>query len=168
MSLRCLLSSCFAAALAVTFATGEQATAQGITPFGFQAYGFYQPYGIQYRSSIPTPPYFSVSPPVYYGTRNFRPYGTSPFASPPVRTAPQSYQATPDGPARRTGYQGPVSNPFICRADSRNAAARSMAAADRKGNRVDQRVAQDRGSRETGRVQTNPFVGKDVTELVSL
>jgi hypothetical protein len=36
-------------------------------------------YGYSYR--LPTPPYFSIFPPVYYGRRYERPYGDSPFAS---------------------------------------------------------------------------------------
>jgi hypothetical protein len=36
-------------------------------------------YGLGY---IPTPPYFAIHPPVYYGQRYFRTYGESPFARP--------------------------------------------------------------------------------------
>jgi len=37
------------------------------------AYGF--------ANCLPTPPYFAIFPPVYYGRRYERPYGDSPFAS---------------------------------------------------------------------------------------
>jgi hypothetical protein len=59
---------------------------------GFLAYGFYQPYGVRYSTSVRTPPYFALNPPVYYGHRYARPYGASPFASPPLLTAPADYQ----------------------------------------------------------------------------
>ena len=40
--------------------------------------------GAQYafRNRMPTPPYFSIYSPVYYGARYQRPYGDSPYASP--------------------------------------------------------------------------------------
>ncbi len=59
---------------------------------GFLPFGFYQPYGVRYSTSVRTPPYFALNPPVYYGSRYARPYGDSPFASPPLLTAPADYQ----------------------------------------------------------------------------
>jgi hypothetical protein len=48
---------------------------------GFNA-GYVYPYFYRVRS-IPTPPYFALHPPVYYGPRLImRPYGNSPFAYP--------------------------------------------------------------------------------------
>jgi hypothetical protein len=61
-------------------------------------YGWY-PYwfgGPAYQSSaIPTPPYFAIHPPVYYGTRVGMPYGNSPITRPPrpiVRDQIRSYE----------------------------------------------------------------------------
>ena len=56
-------------------------------------WGFYQPYGANYGSSIRRPPYFATNPPVYYGARHARPYGLSPFASPPLVTSRGDYQS---------------------------------------------------------------------------
>lgn len=71
----------------------EQAAAQGVSQFGFLPFGFYQPYGGTYGTSLRTPPYFASNPPVYYGTRHARPYGLSPFAAPPMVTAGENYQS---------------------------------------------------------------------------
>jgi hypothetical protein len=83
-----------AAAVAATLLTGaSQASAK--QPFGypFFPFGFYQPYGATYGTALPTPPYFATNPPVYYGARHARPYGVSPFASPPVVRAGQGYRS---------------------------------------------------------------------------
>lgn len=83
-----------ALALLAALCTGPQAEAANHGayagfPFG---YGFYQPYGARYSTSVRTPPYFAVNPPVYYGTRHYRPYGASPFASLPLVEAGPGYQ----------------------------------------------------------------------------
>ncbi|MEM1228775.1 MAG: hypothetical protein AAGJ40_24080 [Planctomycetota bacterium] len=148
----------FTISVALATVASSDAHAHGFAPFGFQGFGFYQPYGITYRSSVPTPPYFAINPPVYYGTRHYRPYGTSPFASPPVRTAPTPYEATPGGPANRRGYQGPVSNPFICRSESDTATNRTAKT----------RRPADSAQFTSGRVQENPFVDPSQTDLISL
>jgi hypothetical protein len=45
---------------------------------GVRGYGYSGSlYGL---GRIPTPPYFALHPPVYYGQRHFRDYGGSPFA----------------------------------------------------------------------------------------
>lgn len=78
--------------------------------YPFVPFGFYQPYGAQYGTSLRTPPYFALNPPVYYGTRYARPYGLSPFASPPVMDAPASYR----GQVAPAFVRPPVSsNPYI-------------------------------------------------------
>ena len=59
--------------------------------YGFFPFGFYQPYGAQYGTTLRTPPHFAVNPPVYYGARYARPYGLSPFASPPLVGAPAGF-----------------------------------------------------------------------------
>jgi len=38
-------------------------------------------YDYGFANRLPTPPYFAIFPPVYYGRRYERPYGDSPFAS---------------------------------------------------------------------------------------
>ncbi len=111
-------------AAALLASCGDRATAQQPFGFGFQPFGFYQPYGINYRSRTPTPPYFALNPPVYYGARYSRPYGISPFASPPVVAAPQGYQGRlrsdfDEGPYRESGPRkmghplNPTCNPYI-------------------------------------------------------
>ncbi len=76
-----LLASLFA--IAATVMTSENSSAQQPTGYGVLPYGFYQPYGARYGTTIRTPPYFATNPPVYYGSRHARPYGISPFASLP-------------------------------------------------------------------------------------
>jgi hypothetical protein len=53
--------------------------------------------GAQYafRNSLPTPPYFSIYPPVYYGARYQRPYGDSPYASYPLLGQVPGYTPVP-------------------------------------------------------------------------
>ncbi|MCD0461578.1 hypothetical protein [Roseiconus lacunae] len=89
-----------AAFAAMIVCSSQQASAT--SPFGypFVPYGIYQPYGAQYGSTLQTPPYFALNPPVYYGARHARPYGMSPFAAPPMVEA---------GP----GYRGRLTNEFV-------------------------------------------------------
>lgn len=111
--------------------------------FGFQPFGFYQPYGAQFGTSIRTPPYFATNPPVYYGARHARPYGVSPFAAPPRVHRPATYtarlrsqfsrlpstSAAPccnpyihqgPGASRTASQRGPVRrNPYVDNADAR-------------------------------------------------
>jgi hypothetical protein len=65
-------------------------------PFAFN-YGYSIGQAQRFRSNLPTPPYFSIYPPVYYGDVYKRPYGASPFASWPVLQANSSYQPMPSG-----------------------------------------------------------------------
>ncbi len=88
---RLLVASLLALAAAVV--TSDTASAQYPENLGFLPYGFYQPYGARYGTSIRTPPYFATNPPVYYGARHARPYGVSPFASPPVVSAGAGYDS---------------------------------------------------------------------------
>ncbi len=76
-----LLASLFA--LAASIVMSDTASAQQPFGYGVLPYGFYQPYGARYGTSLRTPPYFATNPPVYYGSRHSRPYGISPFASLP-------------------------------------------------------------------------------------
>lgn len=130
-----------AVAAAFCVGTSEKAEAQFPAPFGFQAYGFYQPYGIQYTSATPTPPYFALNPPVYYSTRYARPYGISPFASPPVVSAPGSYKARLEsnfynGTPRSGPASSPRCNPCVHVSQAKNFSPTSKLA---------------------GKVKTNPF-----------
>lgn len=132
----------------------NEAQAQHVGIQGFQPFGFYQPYGIRYRSSVATPPYFSVNPPVYYGTRHYRPYGISPFAATPQVTAPPNYHGQPGSSGLRSRhYAGPVGNPFICRSENSPKAA--------PGVTETANVTQAKVAFEPGKVQTNPFVEPD-------
>jgi len=130
---------------AAAIADSRESAAQGPSPFGFgfQPFGFYQPYGATYRSQLRTPPYFATNPPVYYGARNARPYGLSPFASPPLLLPGQNYrgrlrtefaepQVPTPGPA-----PSPLTNPYLQCSDS---VAPAAAVASR------------------GKVRRNPFV----------
>lgn len=86
-----------AAALLLTSVVATDSQAQGVGPspfgFGFQPFGFYQPYGATFGTSLRTPPHFALNPPVYYGARHARPYGLSPFAAPPVAAPGPNYQS---------------------------------------------------------------------------
>ncbi len=75
------------------FCSPSTTSAQEPGAYGFLPFGFYQPYGGTYGTSLRTPPYFALNPPVYYGTRHARPYGLSPFASPPLVSASDDYQS---------------------------------------------------------------------------
>lgn len=113
------------AAASVVVTTADTASARhpfasGNAPSGFFPFGFYQPYGAQFTSRIPTPPYFSVVPPVYYGGRYARPYGMSPFAAPPMAERPAGYRGRlrsqfEDGPH---ATPEPISNPYICKSSA--------------------------------------------------
>ena len=129
----------FALALAAAVCTSDSASAQHPCGFGgFQPFGFYQPYGARYGASLATPPYFALNPPVYYGSRYSRPYGISPFASPPLIGAPSGYegrlrsgfQQTPSGRRSTTMH----ANPYISH-----------------------RVIKTQPVAKMGAVQTNPF-----------
>lgn len=104
-----------AAMVAAVVLTTDTASAQGPSPYGFLPYGFYQPYGAQYGSSIRTPPYFATNPPVYYGARHSRPYGLSPFAAPPLVVAGDDYRSRLrlqfEHP--RVPTPAPLCNPYI-------------------------------------------------------
>lgn len=81
-----------AAFAAIALGGTDHAAAGQPAGYPFFPFGFYQPYGAQYGSSLATPPYFALNPPVYYGARHARPYGMSPFASPPVVSPADNYR----------------------------------------------------------------------------
>ena len=104
-----------AAMLLAVALTSNTASAQVPGPYGFLPYGFYQPYGAQYGSSIRTPPYFATNPPVYYGARHARPYGVSPFASPPLVVARDDYRSRLRSQFQqpRVPTPAPLCNPYV-------------------------------------------------------
>ena len=79
--------------------------------------------------AIPTPPYFSLHPPVYYSAPVPRAYGYGPWAYPPYVTTPEPAQPKPQiienkyvpkpakqegDPARTAIAPLRVVNPFVC------------------------------------------------------
>lgn len=133
---RFLLASLLALAASVVIT--DTASAQYPGNLGFLPYGFYQPYGARYGTSLRTPPYFATNPPVYYGARHARPYGLSPFAAPPQVNAGGDYKSRLrmqfQQPAVPTPQ--PICNPCISHGVQHNSAAKVT----------------------KGLVQTNPFV----------
>ena len=98
MALRGALVGAFV--LGTTLASS--ATAQAQDPgFGF-LYGYSVGQARSFRSNLPTPPYFSIYPPVYYGERFARPYGDSPYASWPTLQSNPNYRPEPKLEARQT------------------------------------------------------------------
>lgn len=91
-----LKSTVFAIALAITALAGANAHAQwgfGIGGLGYGGLGLGYAYGNPYVAGrIPTPPYYAIHPPVYYGQRVHRAYGRSPFAR-SAQTATAAYSA---------------------------------------------------------------------------
>lgn len=82
---------CFIAASACCVSISP-ANAQ--SPFALQ-YGYSLGMSSSFKNRLPTPPYFAVYPPVYYGKRYARPYGDSPYASWPTLQAAPGYYAEP-------------------------------------------------------------------------
>jgi len=124
---------------------------------GFIPYGLYQPYGIRYSTSVRTPPYFATNPPVYYGSRYARPYGISPFASPPLVSAPASYQARPAAEFVRPVAPilgPPVCNPYVSELGATEQSAGSQVSATGLKGTAD--LAQTVST--MGSIQMNPFV----------
>ncbi len=130
----------FVAVSSLTLAE-THAHGQGLGGMGFLPYGFYQPYGAQYGTSLRTPPYFATNPPVYYGARHTRPYGVSPFAAPPMVSAGSSYRSH-----RRSDFIAPrtFTNPPTIRLQEGCGSCLSD-------------PSQDGSSIKLGQVQTNPF-----------
>ena len=126
---------------------------------GFLPFGFYQPYGVRYSTSVRTPPYFALNPPVYYGSRYARPYGASPFASPPLLTAPASYQAHPAAefvrPAAPIGRE--ICNPFAGELGvSGKPAANEIVLTAGTDN-----IPVETAAKKLGTVRFNPFVASE-------
>lgn len=78
-------------------------------PYAFQ-FGYTLGNQNSFRNRLPTPPYFSVFPPVYYGKRFERPYGDSPYASFPQLRGASDYRPVPKDTPFRTRT---VLNPHV-------------------------------------------------------
>ena len=120
---------------------------QGNGGYPFVPFGFYQPYGATYGTSLPTPPYFALNPPVYYGSRYSRPYGLSPFAAPPMMDAPADYR----GKLSPQFVRPPVNNPYIVESCATGCASTSS-------NKTDNLAKMKPVATKIGEVQLNPFV----------
>jgi hypothetical protein len=132
-----------AIAAVALLAVGTQTASANFPPaYPFFPFGFYQPYGAQYGSSIPRPPYFATNPPVYYGARHARPYGMSPFASPPMAQA---------GP----GYRGRLATDFYLPPSEYNTPASCVSP-----NPCVTHSASVKVPRKVGEVRSNPFVSE--------
>jgi len=144
--------------LSVTTA-GRADAFNGPGNLGFVPFGFYQPYGIRYGNTVRTPPHFAVNPPVYYGPRYARPYGESPFASPPLLSAPASYQVQPAAqfvqPPRTIGHE--ICNPFV----GEMSASDKPAASDVVSTTADAFVSVQSSGEAIGPIRTNPFATAD-------
>ncbi len=157
-----LLVPCCLLVLA-SFCAPSIAVAQNSGQYGFMPFGFYQPYGANYGTSLKTPPYFALNPPVYYGGRHARPYGLSPFASPPMVGAGENYQSR-----LRVQFQQPrVPTPGpAARGDMR-----CNPCLEQPGNAIVPKVitpaAEEVQANALGAVRLNPFVANDNEELAS-
>lgn len=114
--------------------------------------------GAQYafRNSLPTPPYFSIYSPVYYGARFQRPYGDSPYASYPLLGQVPGYTPVP-----KESYAIPpraVENPYSNGCCSENGA-------DAGGNdagKVSVQVLAERRAGGKQRIVVNPFAQEKI------
>ena len=157
------LSAPFCLLALIFFSAHSTAAAQNSGQFGFLPFGFYQPYGANYGTSVKTPPYFALNPPVYYGTRHARPYGLSPFASPPLVAAGENYQSR----LRVQFQQHRVSTP----GPTPRGDIRCNPCLEQRGNIIGPDViapAKDElQASAVGAVKLNPFVTDDNEELAS-
>jgi len=145
--------------LVAVVSSSDTASAQFPANYGFFPWGFYQPYGARYGNASRTPPYFATNPPVYYGARHARPYGLSPFASPPLVLPGERYKSRlrTQFLQPRVPTPAPLCNPYVSQSEvvkppSDNGAAKTDAANRDAGETV---VA---GQVELGPVRANPFV----------
>ena len=152
INIRNMIAAIAIVAISSLSITETQAFGPGASGQGFFPYGFYQPYGAQYGTSLRTPPYFATNPPVYYGARHSRPYGLSPFAAPPMVSAGQNYrsQLRSEFIQPRTPTYAPATGL------DENCGCAACASAD------PHRVAHHKTvAFKLGQVQSNPFVVKE-------
>ena len=134
-------------ALAAALAHAElpAVRAQGAAGRFYGWYPYVYPYLISSRGEVPTPPYFAIHPPVYYGRRVGMPYGNSPFPRPPrpvVRARSQPVQYAP-----RPGIM--IENPYV---------ENKVQAKPRK-RRTDETSERKRPTEAPGsKAQLNPYV----------
>lgn len=80
------------ALVAMVLAVGSLQSAKAQDP----TMGFMMGYSLgqtqRFQTRLPTPPYFSIHPPVYYGKRYERPYGESPYAAWPMLQPSEEYR----------------------------------------------------------------------------
>ena len=137
-----------AMSLAAAICLGTSQPADASQPIAMGGYGFAAPFVVGYGASPATVPYFAAHPPVYYGSRQYRSYGTSPFAVPPGWPAVTSYLSA----RASTGHR--VANPFVCRSGCSPLASTSE-------------TKEEKGEASTkpqmGLVQVNPFTVDDET-----
>jgi hypothetical protein len=103
----------------------SSATAQ-VGPWGVWAPWYSYPFGSYATSygTIPTPPYFAIHPPVYYGPRIRMAYGHSPIARPPLTVVGLgTLEETPEAPLQ-SGVT--IWNQYV--ADASGASSKSPAA----------------------------------------
>jgi hypothetical protein len=143
-------SLCLAALSGVSACNANAQGFGGNGNLGFLPFGFYQPYGAQYGTSLRTPPYFATNPPVYYGTRYARPYGLSPFAAPPMLNAPASYV----GREAAQFVRPPMSNPYLIESSCVDCVGENPTGAASS-------VAGNQSPIKAGIVRANPFVADD-------
>lgn len=157
--LRRILAPAMVVVLALA-ACGQSSANDGFAYSGFPfGLGFYQPYGIRYSTSVRTPPYFALNPPVYYGQRHYRPYGASPFASLPLVQAGSGYQTRAAGERSLPSLSVPhpsaaTINPF-CVKEAANSEAPKI---------VNIQTVEVPASIE----RTNPFAGSQVAKGQSI
>ena len=109
-----LILSC-SAALALSFVCPA---AQAQDPYAFQ-FGYSMGYQNSFRNRLPSPPYFSVYPPVYYGKRFERPYGDSPYAAfSQLRSAPDYHPVPKDAPPTSSVVMNPHAEPSNVKVNS--------------------------------------------------
>ena len=141
-------------ALSATVVSSPQASAQYPANYGFFPWGFYQPYGARYGTAIRTPPYFATNPPVYYGARHARPYGLSPFASPPLVQPADSCRSRLRSkfsvPPPRPRPSAPLCNPCVSHSKTIKKAADSELVQENESVQEKEFVL--------GKVRINPFV----------
>ena len=108
MSRKYLLAAICAAGFLLPAVASAQFPWYGPVAGGYGGYdnGYVYPYFYRVRS-IPTPPYFALHPPVYYGPRLlYRPYGNSPFAYPSWYERQFSHVQSPSAPVM-------IHNPYV-------------------------------------------------------
>jgi hypothetical protein len=94
-----------------------------VGPWGVWAPWYCYPYGAYATSygTIPTPPYFAIHPPVYYGPRIRMAYGHSPIARPPLTVVGLgSQENTPEAPLQ-SGLT--IWNPYVTEAPGASSSA---------------------------------------------